>query len=173
MSYRQRSGRTDSGLGVEQTPARRQSSVISCEDLDFQESLPLETRQPMIRTPLLSCPWANADGSTSEKSPAGQDRAGGGSHSWSRPRHRRRTREAGATVYCTGRSSRGSLATPGRPETIEETAELVTAAGGPSVAVRVDHTDPAQVKNLTARIRRPAPGLGHPGQRRVGRRSAH
>lgn len=61
--------------------------------------------------------------------------------------------EAGATVYCTGRSSRGSLATPGRPETIEETAELVTAAGGRGVAVRVDHTDPAQVKNLLARIR--------------------
>ena len=37
---------------------------------------------------------------------------------------------AGATVYCTGRSVRGRSATPGRPETIEETAELVTAEGG-------------------------------------------
>ena len=36
------------------------------------------------------------------------------------------------TVYCTGRSSRGRPATPGRPETINETAELVTAAGGPA-----------------------------------------
>jgi NAD(P)-dependent dehydrogenase (short-subunit alcohol dehydrogenase family) len=47
--------------------------------------------------------------------------------------------EAGATVYCTGRSIRGAGATPGRPETIEETAELVTAAGGIGIAVRVDH----------------------------------
>ena len=61
---------------------------------------------------------------------------------------------AGATVYCTGRSSRGRPATPGRPETIEETAELVTAAGGRGIAVRVDHTEPADVKNLVARIKR-------------------
>src|ERR1700678_3941376 len=53
--------------------------------------------------------------------------------------------EAGATVYCTGRSSRGRAATPGRPETIEETAELVTAAGGLGIAVQVDHTEPAEV----------------------------
>src|ERR1700675_3499379 len=62
--------------------------------------------------------------------------------------------EAGATVYCTGRSSRGSPATLGRPETIEETAELVTAAGGRGIAVRVDHTQPAQVRRLLARIHR-------------------
>jgi hypothetical protein len=49
--------------------------------------------------------------------------------------------EAGATVYCAGRSSRGLPATPGGPETIEETAEQVTAAGGRGIAVRVDHTD--------------------------------
>src|SRR5713226_385483 len=63
--------------------------------------------------------------------------------------------EAGATVYCTGRSSRklSRNATPGRPETIEETAELVTAAGGRGIAVRVDHTEPAQVKKLVARIK--------------------
>ena len=73
--------------------------------------------------------------------------------------------EAGATVYCTGRSSRklsrklSRPATPGRPETIEETAELVTAAGGHGIAVRVDHTDPAQVKNLCARIKRRHKGL--------------
>src|ERR1700737_5344828 len=68
-------------------------------------------------------------------------------------------REAGATVYCTGRSSRGRPATPGRPETIEETAELVTAAGGHGIAVRVDHTDPVQVKNLCASIKRRHKGL--------------
>jgi NAD(P)-dependent dehydrogenase (short-subunit alcohol dehydrogenase family) len=66
--------------------------------------------------------------------------------------------EAGATVYCTGRSSRkrsrGRPATPGRPETIEETAELVTAAGGRGMAVRVDHTEPADVKKLVAAIKR-------------------
>jgi NAD(P)-dependent dehydrogenase (short-subunit alcohol dehydrogenase family) len=63
--------------------------------------------------------------------------------------------EAGATVYCTGRSSRqGRPATPGRPETIEETAELVTAAGGRGIAVRVDHTEPAEVKRLVSTIKR-------------------
>jgi NAD(P)-dependent dehydrogenase (short-subunit alcohol dehydrogenase family) len=71
--------------------------------------------------------------------------------------------EAGATVYCTGRSSRklarGQRPTPGRPETIEETAELVTAAGGRGIAVRVDHTDPSQVKNLIAAIKRRHQGL--------------
>ena len=53
--------------------------------------------------------------------------------------------EAGATVYCSGRSTRGNPATPGRPETIEETAELVTAAGGRGVAVRADHSNPDDV----------------------------
>jgi NAD(P)-dependent dehydrogenase (short-subunit alcohol dehydrogenase family) len=69
--------------------------------------------------------------------------------------------EAGATVYCTGRSSRkrGRPVTPGRPETIEETAELVTAAGGLGIAVRVDHTKPADVKTLVARIKRRHKGL--------------
>jgi len=66
--------------------------------------------------------------------------------------------EAGATVYCTGRSSRkhaqGKPPTPGRPETIEETAELVTAAGGNGIAVKVDHTEPAQVRKLVATIKR-------------------
>jgi NAD(P)-dependent dehydrogenase (short-subunit alcohol dehydrogenase family) len=67
--------------------------------------------------------------------------------------------EAGATVYCTGRSSRGRRATPGRPETIEETAELVTAAGGRGIAVRVDHTKPPDVKRLVAGIKRRHKGL--------------
>jgi NAD(P)-dependent dehydrogenase (short-subunit alcohol dehydrogenase family) len=71
--------------------------------------------------------------------------------------------EAGATVYCTGRSSRLNSrrqpATPCRPETIEETAELVTAAGGRGIAVRVDHTEPEEVKKLVAGIRRRHKGL--------------
>jgi NAD(P)-dependent dehydrogenase (short-subunit alcohol dehydrogenase family) len=67
--------------------------------------------------------------------------------------------EAGATVYCTGRSTRRRPATLGRPETIEETAELVTAAGGRGIAVRVDHTEPAEVKKLVARIKRRHHGL--------------
>jgi NAD(P)-dependent dehydrogenase (short-subunit alcohol dehydrogenase family) len=66
--------------------------------------------------------------------------------------------EAGATVYCSGRSSRkhaqGKPPTPGRPETIEETAELVTAAGGHGIAIKVDHTEPAQVRKLVATIKR-------------------
>ena len=60
---------------------------------------------------------------------------------------------AGATVYCTGRSARGRPATAGRPETIEETAELVTAAGGRGIAVRTDHTVEAEVERLFARVR--------------------
>jgi NAD(P)-dependent dehydrogenase (short-subunit alcohol dehydrogenase family) len=67
--------------------------------------------------------------------------------------------EAGATVYCTGRSSRKRRATPGRLETIEQTAELVTAAGGRGIAVRVDHTQPAEVKKLVAGIKRRHAGL--------------
>ncbi len=61
--------------------------------------------------------------------------------------------EAGATVYCTGRSVRGGPATPGRPETIEETAEMVTALGGSGIALRVDHTREEQVRELVARVR--------------------
>jgi NAD(P)-dependent dehydrogenase (short-subunit alcohol dehydrogenase family) len=59
---------------------------------------------------------------------------------------------AGAKVYCTGRSVRGQPATPGRPETIEETAELIAAAGGEAVAIRVDHTVEAEVEALAARL---------------------
>jgi NAD(P)-dependent dehydrogenase (short-subunit alcohol dehydrogenase family) len=61
--------------------------------------------------------------------------------------------EAGATVYCTGRSTRGNPATPGRPETIEETAEMVTARGGKGIPVRVDHLVPEQVAALIEKIR--------------------
>ena len=62
--------------------------------------------------------------------------------------------EAGATVYCTGRSVKGKPSPYRRPETIHETAEMITAAGGRAIAVRVDHTDEAQVKALFRRITR-------------------
>ncbi|MFD5506629.1 SDR family oxidoreductase [Streptomyces sp. NPDC127051] len=58
----------------------------------------------------------------------------------------------GATVYVTGRSTRGSRSEYDRPETVEETAELVTAAGGQGIAVVVDHLVPAQVEALVGRI---------------------
>jgi NAD(P)-dependent dehydrogenase (short-subunit alcohol dehydrogenase family) len=72
--------------------------------------------------------------------------------------------EAGAVVYCTGRSTRERVVARRRsrkaafdlgrrPETIEETAELVTARGGVGVAARVDHTDEAQVRALFERVR--------------------
>ncbi len=62
--------------------------------------------------------------------------------------------EKGATVYCTGRSVRGRPATGDRRETIEETAELVDAAGGRGIAVRVDHGVAAEVDALVERVRR-------------------
>jgi NAD(P)-dependent dehydrogenase (short-subunit alcohol dehydrogenase family) len=60
--------------------------------------------------------------------------------------------EAGATVIATGRSTRRARSAMDRPETIEETAELVTAAGGTGVAIAVDHAVPGQVEALVARI---------------------
>jgi NAD(P)-dependent dehydrogenase (short-subunit alcohol dehydrogenase family) len=60
--------------------------------------------------------------------------------------------EAGATVSCTGRSTRAARSEYDRPETIEETAELVTEAGGTGVAVPTDHLQPEQVQALVARI---------------------
>src|SRR6202035_5694901 len=72
--------------------------------------------------------------------------------------------EAGATVYCTGRSSRrgGPASLSGkprnskvRPETIEETAELVTAAGGHGIAARVDYTRRPEGEDLVSRIKGP------------------
>jgi NAD(P)-dependent dehydrogenase (short-subunit alcohol dehydrogenase family) len=60
--------------------------------------------------------------------------------------------EAGATVYCTGRSVRGNPSPYGRPETIEETAEMVSAAGGAGLAVRVDHTVESEVRALFERV---------------------
>jgi NAD(P)-dependent dehydrogenase (short-subunit alcohol dehydrogenase family) len=62
--------------------------------------------------------------------------------------------EAGATVYCTGRSVRGDLASGSdRPETIEETAEMVTAFGGLGIPVRVDHSHPEEVAALFAKVK--------------------
>lgn len=60
--------------------------------------------------------------------------------------------EAGATVWCTGRSVAGSPGMKGRPETIHETAEIVTARGGRGIAVRVDHSVPAEVAALFERV---------------------
>ena len=62
---------------------------------------------------------------------------------------------AGCTVYCTGRSVKGRLASGRkRPETINETASLVTAQGGKGIAVRVDHTVEREVARLFARVKR-------------------
>jgi NAD(P)-dependent dehydrogenase (short-subunit alcohol dehydrogenase family) len=66
--------------------------------------------------------------------------------------------EAGATVYCTGRSTRGRLAGD-RPETIDETAEMVDSFGGHGIAVRVDHTVEAEVNALFERVKAESGGL--------------
>lgn len=65
--------------------------------------------------------------------------------------------EAGATVYVTGRSTRGAPSA-GRPETIDETAEMVTARGGSGIPVRVDHTVEDEVRALFERVRREQDG---------------
>ncbi|MFJ4817433.1 SDR family oxidoreductase [Streptomyces sp. NPDC088801] len=59
---------------------------------------------------------------------------------------------AGATVYVTGRTTRARRSEYDRPETIEDTADLVTAAGGRGVAVPTDHLERAQVRALVDRI---------------------
>lgn len=59
---------------------------------------------------------------------------------------------AGATVYVTGRTTRARRSEYDRPETIEDTADLVTEAGGRGIAVPTDHLDPAQVRALVDRI---------------------
>jgi NAD(P)-dependent dehydrogenase (short-subunit alcohol dehydrogenase family) len=55
-------------------------------------------------------------------------------------------------VYCTGRTTRNQRSEYDRPETVEETAEAVTSAGGRGIPVQVDHLDPEQVQALVARI---------------------
>src|SRR5262245_12114175 len=62
--------------------------------------------------------------------------------------------EAGALVYCTGCSVPGQPSPYARPETIDETAALIEAAGGKAIAVRVDHTREAEVEALFARVER-------------------
>ncbi|MFB2839825.1 SDR family oxidoreductase [Floridanema evergladense] len=59
---------------------------------------------------------------------------------------------AGATVYVTGRTTRTQQSDYNRKETIEESAELVTQAGGQGIAVQVDHLDPEQVRSLVTRV---------------------
>ena len=59
---------------------------------------------------------------------------------------------AGATVYCTGRTTRAQRSDYDRPETIEDTAEMVTRAGGEGIAVRVDHTVPDEVREVVRRV---------------------
>jgi NAD(P)-dependent dehydrogenase (short-subunit alcohol dehydrogenase family) len=61
--------------------------------------------------------------------------------------------EAGATVICTGRSTRSRRSEYNRPETIEDTAELVTSLGGKGIPAAVDHLEPEQVKELAEQIR--------------------
>lgn len=61
---------------------------------------------------------------------------------------------AGATVYVTGRSTRGQRSEYDRPETIEDTADLVSQAGGRGIAVPTDHLEVEQVRALVARIER-------------------
>lgn len=59
---------------------------------------------------------------------------------------------AGATVYVTGRTTPQRRSEYDRPETIEETAERVTAAGGTGIAVPTDHLVPEQVRTLAERV---------------------
>jgi NAD(P)-dependent dehydrogenase (short-subunit alcohol dehydrogenase family) len=62
--------------------------------------------------------------------------------------------EVGAVVYCTGRSVTGQPSPYRRPETIDETAEMIAAGGGTAIPVRVDHTVEAEVEALFARVMR-------------------
>ncbi len=67
--------------------------------------------------------------------------------------------QSGATVYVTGRSTRQGGTTEGMPGTIEDTAEAVSRLGGKGIPVRCDHTDPAAVKELFARVESDQKGL--------------
>jgi NAD(P)-dependent dehydrogenase (short-subunit alcohol dehydrogenase family) len=62
--------------------------------------------------------------------------------------------EAGAVVYCTGRSVKGNPSPYKRPETIDETAEIIVAAGGTAIPVRVDHSIEREVEALFAQVDR-------------------
>src|SRR5688500_14741803 len=67
--------------------------------------------------------------------------------------------EAGATVYCTGRTTSERRSPVNRPETIDETAEMVNAAGGRGIAIRVDHSVDDEVRALFERVRKDAKRL--------------
>jgi NAD(P)-dependent dehydrogenase (short-subunit alcohol dehydrogenase family) len=60
--------------------------------------------------------------------------------------------EAGATVYCTGRSVRGNRSPYNRPETVDETAEMISSAGGSAIALRVDDTVEREVEEVFGRV---------------------
>jgi NAD(P)-dependent dehydrogenase (short-subunit alcohol dehydrogenase family) len=60
--------------------------------------------------------------------------------------------EAGATVYCTGRSVRGNRSPYNRPESVDETAEMISSAGGSAIALRVDHTVEREVEEVFGRV---------------------
>ncbi len=62
--------------------------------------------------------------------------------------------EAGATVYCTGRSVAGTPSPYGRPETLDETVAMIAAAGGKAIAARLDHTVEEEVSALFDRVAR-------------------
>lgn len=62
--------------------------------------------------------------------------------------------DAGAIVYCTGRSVKGNPSPYKRPETIDETAAMIVAAGGTAIPVRVDHSVESEVEALFARVDR-------------------
>jgi NAD(P)-dependent dehydrogenase (short-subunit alcohol dehydrogenase family) len=62
--------------------------------------------------------------------------------------------EVGATVICTGRTTRQQRSDYNRAETIEETADLVSRLGGTGIAVAVDHLEVGQVRDLADKIRK-------------------
>ena len=79
--------------------------------------------------------------------------------------------EAGATVYCTGRTTRERRSEVDRPETIEETAELVTEAGGEGIPVEVDHLDAGRRQATGRAHRRGSRAARRARERHLGRRA--
>src|SRR5918995_322412 len=71
---------------------------------------------------------------------------------------------AGATVYVTGRTTRGRRSEYDRPETIEETVELIDQVGGHGIAVSVDHLEPGEVRSLVGCIEEEQGMIGYARQ---------